>query len=104
MVFASALVVLGVSRWFHLSLLMMLLIGGGYVMVLAGTQTLLQVWVSDSLRGRVMSFYSLAFLGIPPFGSLFAGWAAEHIGAPLTVSLRRGLLVGKLGVPGRQRR
>jgi MFS family permease len=86
LVFAAALVLLGLSRSFPLSMLTMLLIGGGYVVTLAGTQTLLQVWVSDSLRGRVMSFYSLVFLGIPPFGSLFAGWLAGRIGAPLTVS------------------
>ncbi len=87
LVFAMALVVLGLSRMFLLSLLMMLLIGGGYVMVLAGTQTLLQSWVTDSFRGRVMSFYSLAFLGMPPFGSLVAGWLAERMGAPRTVLL-----------------
>jgi hypothetical protein len=86
-VFGGALIVLGLSRWYSLSLLMMLLIGGGYVVTLAGTQTLLQTWVSDALRGRVMSFYSLVFLGIPPFGSLFAGWLADRIGAPRTVLL-----------------
>ena len=65
----------------------MLLVGGGYVFSLAATQTLLQTWVTEAMRGRVMSFYSLIFLGVPPFGSLFAGWIAERIGAPATVSL-----------------
>ncbi|MBI3950202.1 MAG: MFS transporter [Acidobacteria bacterium] len=86
-VFAAALIVLGLSHFLSLSLMMMLLIGGGYIVTLAATQTLLQTWVPDGLRGRVMSFYSLIFLGFPPFGSLLAGWFAEKIGAPLTVSL-----------------
>lgn len=85
--FAAAIIVLGLSRHFSLSLGMMLLIGAGYIVNLSATQTLLQTWVTDELRGRVMSFYSTIFLGLSPFGSLFAGWLAEKIGAPLTVSL-----------------
>ncbi len=83
--FAAALIVLGISRQFALSLVMMLVIGGGYIVTLTATQTLLQVWVPDDLRGRVMSFYSTIFLGLPPLGSLLAGWVAEKIGAPRTV-------------------
>ena len=42
--------------------------------------------VPDALRGRVMSVYSMMFLGMAPFGGLSAGYAAEHIGAPATVA------------------
>jgi hypothetical protein len=42
--------------------------------------------VPDSLRGRVMSVYSMMFMGMAPFGALFAGNLAEHIGAPRTVA------------------
>lgn len=85
--FAVAIIVLGRSRSFSLSVIMMFLIGSGYIVNLAATQTLLHSWVTDRLRGRVMSFYSTIFVGFPPVGSLFAGWIADRIGAPLTVSL-----------------
>ncbi len=85
--FAVAIMVLGLSRHFSLSVVMMLLIGSGYIVNLAATQTLLHTWVTDELRGRVMSFYSAIFVGFPPVGSLVAGWIADRIGAPLTVSV-----------------
>lgn len=85
--FGGALIALGLSRYFGVSLLVMLIIGGGFLLILATTQTLLQTWVPDAMRGRTMSFYSLIFLGVPPFGSLVGGWLAEWIGAPLTVAL-----------------
>lgn len=47
----------------------------------------LQTIVDDDKRGRVMSFYSIAFLGMAPFGSLLAGTLATKIGAPRTVML-----------------
>ncbi|MFN7949702.1 MAG: MFS transporter [Blastocatellia bacterium] len=82
---ALALIIVGLSRSFALTLLMMVLTGGSYVLTLAATQTLLQTGVPDELRGRVMSFYSVIFLGFQPVGGLLAGWLAERIGAPRTV-------------------
>ncbi|PWT80006.1 MAG: MFS transporter, partial [Blastocatellia bacterium] len=49
--------------------------------------TLIQAMVPDSLRGRVMSVYTMMFLGMAPFGGLLAGYAASHIGAPATVAI-----------------
>jgi len=46
-----------------------------------------QAMVPDALRGRVMALYSMMFMGMAPFGALFAGWVAEHYGAPITVAL-----------------
>jgi MFS family permease len=43
--------------------------------------------VPDQLRGRVMSIYSMLFLGMSPLGSLLAGWLADRIGAPVTVAI-----------------
>jgi MFS family permease len=51
------------------------------------TNTLIQAMVPDRLRGRVMALYSMMFLGMAPMGSLLAGWMADHLGAPITVSL-----------------
>jgi MFS family permease len=42
--------------------------------------------VPDELRGRIMAVYSMMFMGMAPFGSLFAGLLAERLGAPLTVA------------------
>jgi MFS family permease len=48
---------------------------------------LIQAMVPDQLRGRVMSLYSMMFLGMAPLGSLVAGTLADRIGAPVTVAL-----------------
>jgi MFS family permease len=52
---------------------------------MAASNTILQTIVDEDKRGRVMSFYSMAFAGMAPFGSLIAGAVASRIGAPLTV-------------------
>jgi len=54
---------------------------------MAPSNTILQTIVDDEKRGRVMSFYSMAFLGMAPFGSLLAGNLAARIGAPRTLLL-----------------
>jgi MFS family permease len=82
-----ALVVLGFSRSLALSLVMMLIVGAGYSTTLAATQTMMQTWVQEVMRGRVMSFYSLIFLGVPPIGSLIAGIAAARFHATVTVAI-----------------
>jgi MFS family permease len=62
-------------------------IGAGMMVVMASTNTILQTIVEDDMRGRVMSFYTMAFLGTAPLGSLLAGFAADHIGPMNTVTL-----------------
>ena len=52
---------------------------------MAASNTIIQTIVDDEKRGRVMSFYMMAFLGTAPFGSLIAGWMSSHIGAPHTL-------------------
>jgi MFS family permease len=91
LMFGGATMVLGASRSFTLSMAMMFLIGGGFILTVAGTQTILQTVVTNALRGRVMSFYSLSFVGMPPFGSLVGGWLADWIGTPITVFLSGAL-------------
>jgi MFS family permease len=54
---------------------------------MASTNTVLQTIVAEELRGRVMAFYTMAFLGTAPIGSLLAGVAADRIGAPRTILL-----------------
>jgi MFS family permease len=52
---------------------------------MASTNTILQTLVEERLRGRVMSFYTMAFLGTAPIGSLMAGVLADRLGAPTTI-------------------
>ncbi len=83
--FGLALVAFGFSRWLWLSLPAVVAVGGGMMIQMAGSNTLVQTLVDEDKRGRVMSFYTLAFFGMAPFGSLFAGGLATWIGAPMTV-------------------
>jgi MFS family permease len=85
--FGTGLIALGLSRHLGLSLILMLLVGCAMMVQMAASNTILQTIVQDDKRGRVMSFYSMAFLGMAPFGSLLAGGLAHHIGAPRTVMI-----------------
>jgi MFS family permease len=89
-VFATALFGLGLvgfalSPLLWVSLLMMLATGFGLMVQLAASNTILQTIADEDKRGRVMSYFSMAFLGVAPFGSLFAGVMAREVGAPYTV-------------------
>jgi MFS family permease len=80
------LIVLALSRFLPLSLLAMLPIGLGTIFQMAAGNTVLQTIVDDDdKRGRVMSLYSVSFLGITPFGSLFGGALGDLIGATNTL-------------------
>src|SRR5690348_5453021 len=85
--FGLGLVAFSQSRILWLSLLLLPLVGGGMMVETASTNTILQTIVEERMRGRVMSFYTMAFLGTAPLGSLFAGILADRIGAPMTILL-----------------
>jgi MFS family permease len=95
--FGVGLVGFGLSRHLWLSLPLLVVAGLGFMVQMSASNTLLQTLVDDDKRGRVMSFYSMAFVGTAPFGSLLAGFVADRIGAPLTVVLSgAGCLLGAL--------
>jgi MFS family permease len=87
MVFGLGLVGFALSRTLWLSLSLMMAVGFGMMVQLAASNTILQTIVDEDKRGRVMSFYSMAFLGMAPFGSLVAGLLAAWVGPPTTVLL-----------------
>ncbi len=89
--FAVALLVFSHSHWLWLSLPMMLVMGFAMMMQNASCNTILQTIVEPDKRGRVMSLYTMAFMGMMPIGSLWAGALAQRIGAPNT------LLISGLG-------
>lgn len=84
-IFGIGLIFFALSRTFLLSLLLMLVTGLGMILNMASSNTILQTISDDDKRGRVMSFYTMAFMGIAPFGSLLAGTLASKIGAPNTL-------------------
>jgi MFS family permease len=84
-VFGAGLVAFGFSRALWLSLLILPLIGAGFMISLAATNTIVQTITEEHLRGRVMAFYTMAFLGTAPLGSLLAGVLADWIGEPMTI-------------------
>lgn len=73
------------SNHFWLAALSLVPVGFCMMLQMAASNTLIQSMVPDELRGRVMSVYSMMFMGMAPFGAFFAGAFAQHLGAPLTV-------------------
>jgi len=84
--FGLSLMLFAVSRWFTLSAILLVLTGFCMMLQMACTNTLLQSMAPDRLRGRIIALYSMMFMGMAPFGALFAGVAAGHLGAPVTVA------------------
>ncbi len=84
-VFGIGLISFGLSQVFWLSLLTMLVTGFGMMQGLTSSNTIIQTLVDEKMRGRVMSYYTMAFVGMAPFGSLLAGTLAHAIGAQRTV-------------------
>jgi MFS family permease len=83
--FGIGLIFLSLSRFFALSLALMVVTGFGMMLLMAASNTVIQNVVKDTMRGRVMSFFTMAIMGTTPFGSLLAGSVARHIGAPKTI-------------------
>ena len=81
----AGLILFGLSHSFWLSVLLMIFAGFGLMQTAAGCNTVIQSLVSEHMRARVMSYYTMAFFGAAPVGSLLAGVLAHHIGAPNTV-------------------
>ena len=86
-VLGIALIIFSQSRSLWLSLLTMLFVGCGSILQIASSNTILQTIVEEDKRGRLMSLYTMAFLGTLPFGNLAAGALANQIGAPNTVMI-----------------
>ncbi|MGA9529243.1 MAG: MFS transporter [Terriglobales bacterium] len=84
--FGVSLILFSFSRWFWISVLFLLPAGYSMMLQMACSNTLIQTMVPDQLRGRVMAVYSMMFMGMAPFGALFGGALAHHIGAPITVA------------------
>ena len=85
--FGVGLIAFAQARTLWVALLCLPLVGGGMMIATAGTNTIVQTIVDEEMRGRVMAFYTMAFLGSAPIGSLIAGVLASRIGPQGTVLL-----------------
>lgn len=88
-----ALAVFAWSRVLPLSLAMGFFAGFGLILYVASTNTMLQMSTEDRFRGRVMSLYTLMFVGMAPIGALVAGTIAQHFGAPVATSFSACVLL-----------
>ncbi len=95
MIFGAGMISFSLSRALWLSIIIMMISGMGMMLHVASTNTLLQTIAEENKRGRVMSFYAMAFRGMAPFGSLLSGSLAGLIGAPATLILGgAGCIIG----------
>jgi MFS family permease len=85
--FGVCLIAFSTSRSLWLSALLLVPAGFFMMMEMAASNTLIQSMVPNRLRGRVMSVYSMMFMGMAPVGSLMAGALAAPLGAPVTVAI-----------------
>ena len=91
--FGAGLILFGLSHVLWLSLVLMLFVGFGMMQCAAAVNTVIQSLVTEDMRARVMSYYTMAFVGSAPFGSLLAGVLAHKIGAPHTVMITGACVV-----------
>jgi MFS family permease len=85
--FGGGLIAFSMSRLLWLSLILIAIAGLGMMLQMASSNTIIQTVADDNMRGRVMSFYTMAFMGMTPFGSLLAGSFAKAFGAPITLEI-----------------
>ena len=82
-----ALMLVGISMFYWLSLIFMACLGFGIIVTAASVNMMLQSLVEEDKRGRIISFYAMAFLGMAPVGGLIAGSLASQLGAPSTAMI-----------------
>ena len=85
--FGASLIAFSLSRSVALSCLLLVVSGFSMILVTASINTVLQTIVREEMRGRIMSLYTMAFVGTTPLGGLAGGAVASRVGAPVAVAL-----------------
>lgn len=99
-VFGAALLAFSASRQLWLSMLIAPVAGFGMLANFASANTLLQTLADDDKRGRVMSLFTVAFIGVAPFGNLLAGFAAKHFGGGMDGASKTVMVAGVVVIIG----
>ncbi len=84
--FGASLIAFALSRSFWLSCGILVPVGFAMMVEMGSSNTLIQSMSPDHLRGRVMSVYSMMFMGMAPVGAVLSGFAAGKWGAPITIA------------------
>lgn len=87
LVFFGGVLLLALSRNFYLSLAALVVVGGAMVAAVATVNSLIQTLVPDAVRGRVLSWHTMAYFGFSPLGSLLVGTLANTWGTPAALAL-----------------
>jgi MFS family permease len=82
---------------YYLALLFAAITGFGMMSQITISNTLIQTTVDPAMRGRVISFYAMAFFGMQPLGGLIIGGASHYFGVPNTV-MAEGLIALVIGL------
>ncbi len=85
--FGSSLLAFSLTRTTWMAAILLAIAGAGFMVQLASTNTIIQTIVDERFRGRVMGFYTMAFFGTVPIGSLLSGVSADHLGTMATIRL-----------------
>ncbi|HUJ24218.1 MAG TPA: MFS transporter [Bryobacteraceae bacterium] len=93
-VFGASLAVFAFSRSFSIAAAVLIPVGFAMMTQMGASNTLIQTMTPDHFRGRVMSVYSMMFMGMAPIGSLLAGVVADRFGAPFTVATGGVIAIG----------
>ncbi|MEO6917422.1 MAG: MFS transporter [Chitinophagaceae bacterium] len=96
-IFGLGLIFFSHMQYYPLALLFAMLAGFGMMSQITISNTLIQTTVDPSMRGRVISFYAMAFFGMQPLGGLLIGTISQYIGVPNTV-LGEGIIALVIGV------
>ncbi len=96
--FGASLVAFSQSSILWLSWVLLVPVGFGMMAMGIATNTLIQGSIADDMRGRVMAYYVMAFVGMMPVSALIAGWLSLQIGAPDTLAIGGTLCVAAAGV------
>jgi len=92
--FAATLVAFALSQWVILSAMLLFLIGASQTLLMAFTNTLIQLIVPDEFRGRVMALYTVIPMGFMPLGTMALGGIGDIAGVPLTVAVAAAIALG----------
>jgi MFS family permease len=91
--FGLALIAFSQSTVFALSMALLVPTGFGMMSQGVSTNTMIQSSIADEMRGRVMAYYVMSFIGMVPISALVSGWLSHQIGAPTTLAIGGAMVV-----------